>query len=354
MNQTGENDNSLVLAGDVGGTKTLLGLFAHGKKRPRLKLSETYDSRERSGLTEIIKAFIGKHPATISDACFGIAGPVMDGRCKTTSLPWKVSEKEIRQRFGWRRVRLINDLAATAHAVPMLNRKEVFSLNPGRAAGGKNIGIIAPGTGLGEAFLVFAKGSYIALPSEGGHVEFAPRDEREIRLWKYLRRCYEHVSIERILSGPGLVNIYSWLKETGRSVEPEWLSKSMEEKDPPRAITEAALAHQEPLCVETLNTFVSILGAAAGNLALTGTTTGGIYLGGGILPKILPMLKEAIFMKAFTDKGRFRDYLKRIPVRVILNEKAALLGAARFALEMKWPFQPGPEGCIRLFSKAPE
>jgi glucokinase len=335
MNKTSDNKNTVILAGDIGGTKTVLSLFVQGEKRPRSKVSESYASGEAPGLVKIIEAFIGKHPAAISGACFGIAGPVKNGRCKTTNLPWDVSEDEIKKRFGWHDVWLLNDLTATAYAVQILNREEVLSLTPERTAEGKNIGIIAPGTGLGEAFLVFAEGSYVAMTSEGGHVDFAPRDEREFSLWKYLRRRYEHVSIERILSGPGLVNIYSWLKDAGRSVEPEWLTENLKEKDPAEAISEAALKHKEPLCVEALDTFVSILGATAGNLALTGTATGGIYLGGGIPPKILPKLKEEIFMKSFADKGRFRDYLAQIPVWVILNENAAAFGAARFALEIK-------------------
>jgi glucokinase len=335
MNKTSDNKNTVILAGDVGGTKTVLSLFVQGEKRPRLKILESYVSGDAPGLVKIIEAFTGKHPAAISGACFGIAGPVKNGRCKTTNLPWDVSEDEIKKRFGWHNVWLLNDLTAAAHAVQILNREEVLPLTPERTAEGKNIGIIAPGTGLGAAFLVFAGGSYVAVASEGGHVDFAPRDEREFSLWKYLRRCYEHVSIERILSGPGLVNIYSWLKDAGRSVEPEWLAENLKDKDPARAITEAALKHQEPLCVEALDTFVSILGAAAGNLALTGTTTGGIYLGGGISPKILPKLKEGIFMRAFEDKGRFSDYMAQIPVWIILNENAALFGAARYALEME-------------------
>jgi glucokinase len=323
----------MVLAGDVGGTKTNLGLFLKGKRRPLAKAIETYPSRKALNLEQIIEQFLAKHPVSISSACLGIAGPVKNGRCKTTNLPWTVSERKIKNRFGWDKMRLINDLAATAWAVPVLTEREFFALNRQRPARGGNLGLIAPGTGLGMALLVSKDGQYVPVPSEGGHSDFAPQSEAELALWLYLSQRVGHVSVERVLSGPGLFIIYCWLKYTGQAEEPAWLAEKISENDPSRVIAEAALVDEQPLCVKTLDLFVSIFGAAAGNLALTGLTTGGVYLGGGIPPKILPKLKEDIFMKAFTNKGRFRWLLGQIPVRVIMNDKAALLGAACCAFE---------------------
>jgi glucokinase len=271
----------------------------------------------------------------MTSACFGIAGPVVNGRCRTTNLPWEVSEVRIRRRFGFRHVRLINDLEATARAIPLLESREVFSLNRARVRKGQSLALVAPGTGLGESLLIFRDGKYRPISSEGGHADFSPNNEEELSLWQYLHKRLGHVSKERVLSGPGLLNIYSWHKASGRHREPRWLVRKIKEMDPARAITEVALGDRHPLCVDSLSMFVSIFGAVAGNLALTGMTTGGVYLGGGIPPKILPKLRESIFMKAFTNKGRFKELLERIAVRVILNEKAALLGAAECAFQIK-------------------
>jgi glucokinase len=293
---------------------------------------ETYGSREAPNLESIIERFVQKHDVSISSACFGIAGPVRNGRCKTTNLPWVVSEKKLTNRFGWNQVRLINDLAATAHAIPLLSKRELFPLHQGKTARGKNVGLIAPGTGLGMALLIWQDGRYVPVSSEGGHADFAPRNETEIALWQYLYQRLGHVSTERVVSGPGLFIICCWLKFTGQGKEPPWLAQKMNEGDLSKVISEAAVKEKDPLCVKALNLFVSIFGAAAGNLALTGLTRGGIYLGGGIAPKILPKLKEGLFMKAFLDKGRFEGLMYQIPVRVILNDRAALLGAADCAL----------------------
>lgn len=329
---TRPEDQRLVLAGDIGGTKTNLGLFRIGKKRPVQKIIETYPSREAPSLANILEQFLGKHPADVTSACFGVAGPVRNGVCRTTNLPWDVSEKKLKNRFGWNKVHVINDLAATAYAVPLLTKRELFTLNPGRKAKERTIGLIAPGTGLGMALLVWKDGSYIPVPSEGGHSDFAPNNEAEAAFWKYLHVRLGHVSVERALSGPGLFIIYCWMKFTGQGSEPTWLSKRLNEGDPAGAITEAALEEKDPLCVKALDLFISILGATAGNFALTGLTEGGIYLGGGISPKILMKLQEGLFMRAFVDKGRFRGLVSEIPVHVILNDRAALLGAAHGAL----------------------
>ena len=326
-------EGSLVLAGDIGGTKINLGLYRKGKKRPVLKVAETYPSRRAHSLEHIVESFLAKHQVRVSKACFGIAGPVIGGRVKTTNLPWDVSEARIQRQLQLSHICLINDVAATALAVPLLNRKELFPLNKVKARKGQNVAIMAPGTGLGTGFLILGDGKYIPISSEGGHVDFAPNSKAEVELWQYLREEYGHVSIERVISGPGLVNIYLWLKDSGRYREPVWLARKIKEMEPAAAISEVGLADGHPLCVEALNVFVSVLGAAAGNLALTAMTTGGVYLGGGIPPKILPKLQEPLFIQAYMNKGRFAKVLEKIPLRVILNDKAALLGAAQCAFD---------------------
>jgi glucokinase len=328
-------DGNLVLAGDIGGTKTNLGLFQMGKRRPRSRRMETYSSRHAPNLEHIIGRFLDKHSATIASACFGVPGPVQGGRSKTTNLPWTISENSIKRRFKWNHVTLLNDLAATAYAVPLLTSRELHALNKGKGGKGQSVGLVAPGTGLGMALLIWKENKYFPVASEGGHADFGPNDLMQAELWAYLHEHWGHVSVERVLSGSGLFNIYSWLRESARHTEPAWLAEKIKEMDPARAISEAALDRRDPLCEQTLDIFVSIFGAVAGNLALTGMTTGGVYLGGGIPPKILPKLDEDAFIEAFTNKGRFKDLLKKIPVRVILNDKAALLGAAHCAFEVQ-------------------
>jgi glucokinase len=330
-------DERIALAGDIGGTKTNLGLFVRGEDRPSMLLMESYSSTRSEGLSELITRFLEAHPRSISSACFGIAGPVIDGRSKATNLPWEVSEAEIKRKFNWEEVRLINDLAATALAIPLLQSHELHTLNAVPAERG-NIGLVAPGTGLGVSFLVLVEGKFQPLASEGGHVDFAPKNEDEVDLWRHLRESQDHVSVERLVSGPGIFAIYSWLKKRDRYDEPTWFIEKMKLDDPPAVISEAALVERLEPCIKTLKLFASILGAVAGNLALTGMTTGGMYIGGGIVPRILPIFEESKFMNAFTDKGRFKELLSGIPVHVILNDQAALLGAAWAAFEgsEKW------------------
>ncbi len=328
------SNETLVLAGDVGGTKTNLGLFTKGKRRPIPKVLASYPSHQASDLESIVSQFLYNHRVTVTAACFGVAGPVRNGNSQTTNLPWRVSEVRLKRCFKWSQVRLINDLAATAHAITLLSGREIMVLNKTRTARKENVGLVAPGTGLGMALLVWSTDKYITVPSEGGHMDFGPNSEEEAALWHYLYRRFGHVSVERILSGPGLFNIYSWLRDSGRYKEPLWLQAAIEEKDPPKAVAEAALNKKPPIAVAAVNKFTSILGAVAGNIALAGMTMGGIYLGGGIPPKIIPYLQGEIFMKSFVGKGRFKPLLEKIPVRIILNDKAALLGAAHCAFSM--------------------
>ena len=332
---TNFKDRTMILAGDIGGTKTNLGLFTQGKRRPLPKVIKTFSSPNAPDLENIIRQFLEIHPASVTHACFGIAGPVINGTSKTTNLPWDVSEVRIQEQFNFNHVSLLNDLTATAMAIPLLNSDEFFPLNQAEPIKGHNLALIAPGTGLGIAMLIYQNDRHLPIPSEGGHADFAPNNETEDELWRYLHRCYGHVSIERVVSGSGLVNIYRWLKDSDRLNEPDWLRQKLKEMDPAKTIAEAALANKDVGCVKALDMFISIFGAVAGNLALTGMTTGGVYLGGGIPPKILSKLKEDIFMEAFTNKGRFKELLENIPVKVILNDKSALIGAAYCATMLK-------------------
>ena len=327
-----EKDASYILAGDIGGTKTNLGIFTRGKKRPAVKLIETFSSRDVDGIEDIIREFITRHPAAISCACFGVAGPVIEGKVDATNLPWVLSEQSLRRQFGWNRVKLINDLSATALAIPMLKSGELSPLNhvPSQKPG--NIGLVAPGTGLGEALLICLEDRYLPIASEAGHADFAPSDEKDLDLWRYLHGIYGHVSVERVLSGQGLIDIYDWLKSGATLRESQMVRAAMQSSDSAKIISEHAIDGDDRLCKTALQRYCRILGAVAGNLALTGMTSGGMFLGGGIPAKILPALREGHFMASFNAKGRFASYMKKIPVWVIENDKTALLGAAQQAL----------------------
>ncbi|MGC8602427.1 MAG: glucokinase [Desulfomonilaceae bacterium] len=327
-------ETHFILAGDIGGTKTNLAIFVSNEKKPILNIVESYSSPNASSLQQIIEVFLSRHNVKVDSACFGIAGPVSNGFVKTTNLPWVVSAKKLKELFNWEKVHLINDVVATAASIPFLqeHEHELLELNHGKIDSTGVIGVVAPGTGLGMALLVSLNGKGYPLPSEGGHVDFAPRNTTEIAMLQDL--LTSHVSVERLASGPGLLTIYLWLKKYHNHEEPSWLQGRFQAEDASKVISDVALVEKEPLCLESLDMFVSILGAAAGNLALTGMTTGGIYLAGGICPKILPKLKEETFMKAFTAKGRFAELLSGIPVKVVLNEKAALIGAACYAMKL--------------------
>ena len=331
-----------VLAGDIGGTNTRLGIFSMGSQRPELEAFKVYSSRDAADLEPILEKFLKDTKSSICGACFGIAGPVDRGRSQTTNLPWEVSERRLKKRFNWPQVRLLNDLSAMAHAVAVLAPEELDALNHGEPISNSPMGVIAPGTGLGMALLVPDKKRFTVLPSEGGHSDFAPTRKIEVQLWQHLHQSAGHVSVERLLSGPGLVNIYNWLRETGRVNEPRWLADRMKAEDPAKVISATALENSVPICVEALEVFISIFGAVAGNFALIGLTRAGIYLGGGIAPQILAKLKDGLFIKSFINKGRFKELLQQIPVYVILNEKAPLLGAAVCAFKDQGYTFPDP------------
>ena len=324
----------VLIAGDIGGTKTLLALYTR-ERGPRQSVAQAeFHSANYEGLENMVEEFLARSGARPAAACFDVAGPVVRGRAQLTNLPWVLEEEALCSSLRLRSVTLLNDLQAMAHAVPQLRPDEVQTVKPGRAQPRGAIAVIAPGTGLGEAFLIWNGAEYLACPSEGGHADFAPADELQMELLRYLRARQERVGYERVCSGTGLTNVYEFLRDTGHAPEPaDFAARLAQAHDRTPLIAEAGLSEpvRNPLSAMALQTFVSILGAEAGNLALTVLATGGVYLGGGIPPRILPMLMDERFIKAFVNKGRFEEMMKEMPVHVIVT-RAALLGAAMFGL----------------------
>ncbi len=324
----------MILAGDIGGTKTVLALYEKSGRELRQVREETFPSREHASFEEILKAFAPGE--RLQCACFGVAGPVLDGKVEATNLPWRLDEQSLARAIDAPHVKLLNDLEAAAFGMLFLQSDEFEVLQRGTREPLKgNIAVIAPGTGLGEAILYWDGQRHHPIASEGGHTEFGPRTDQEVELLKYLRAKFGgHVSYnERLVSGMGIGNIYVFLRDSGFAEEPPWLKEKVASGDPNAVITEVGLAGDHPLCVATLDLFCSILGAEAGNLVLTCLAVGGLFLGGGIPPKILPALRKEGFMNGFTDKGRFLDLMKSIEVRMALNPRAPLLGAAHYLVQ---------------------
>ena len=308
------------IAGDIGGTHTRLALFDPGAAGPAAV--EIYSSRDHDGLEAMIGAFLATHPAHVERACFGVAGPVQNGHVKTTNLAWPVDARQVARMLGIERVGLVNDLYANAYGIADLGPDDIATLREGDPSMGGNAAVISAGTGLGEAGLFWDRRRYHVFATEGGHTDFAPRDDRETALRDHLARNHAHVSYERVCSGMGLVAIHDFL--TGGE-------GAGADRTDAAGITKAALDGSDELCVRALDMMVSIYGAEAGNLALKLLATGGIYVGGGIAPRILEKLQAGPFLEALDAKGRFSELLSRIPVHVILNDRTALLGAARLA-----------------------
>jgi glucokinase len=323
----------MILAGDIGGTKTHMALFEQQGERLQVSVEETFVSRDHASLEEVVSLFLKAHPQTIDRACFGVAGPVRAGRVQTTNLPWVVDIGDLGATLNLQNAHLINDLEANAHGLAHLKPTDFWVLNPGESEATGNAALISAGTGLGEAGLFWDGKQYFPFASEGGHADFAPGDALQSELLSYLQARFHHVSWEHVLSGPGLHHIYLFLRDSGRGQEPPWLSEKMQSTDPSAAITQAALEKSSPLCEQALQLFVTFYGAEAGNLALKLLATGGLFVGGGIAPKILLALKTDRFMNAFVAKGRLQPVLEKIPVRIVLNDRAALLGAAHYALK---------------------
>jgi glucokinase len=321
----------MILAGDIGGTNTRLAFFALEDGRLKSVVEQTYPSRGHATLEEIVADFRDRNRLEVRQACFGIAGPVRFGRVRATNLPWMVDSSELARALKLARVELINDLEANAYGLAALGPHDFAVLREGANEAIGNAAIIAAGTGLGEAGLYWDGERHQPFACEGGHADFAPANELQIDLLNYLIARYQRVSWERVLSGPGLVNIYSFLRDTGRGEEPRWLAEALSADNPAAVISAAAIDGRSQLCMQALDLFCTFYGAEAGNLALKMMALGGIFLGGGIAPKIMPKLRGPAFINAFVAKGRLRPLLEDIPVRVVLNDRAALLGAARCA-----------------------
>jgi len=327
----------MLLAGDVGGTKTNLGIYS-ADSGPRKAIAEsTFPSGRYASLEELVSEFLSQVSIEIERASFGVAGPVVAGRARITNLPWVIEENQMRKTLHLKSVRLFNDLEAIAYGVTLLEKDDLHTLNEGENIPRGTLAVIAPGTGLGEAFLMWDGERYRAYPSEGGHSDFGPNSDLEIDLLRYLHKKFGHVSLERICSGQGLPNIYAYLKESGYAEEPAWLAEQLAATDDPTPLIVNVALNAErrcELCHAAIEIFISALGAEAGNLALKVMATGGIYLGGGIPPRIISLLNDGSFMESFTNKGRFSEMVSRIPVHVILNSKIALIGAAFYGLEL--------------------
>jgi len=321
----------LILAGDVGGTTTRLAYFENERGELQVVAEEHYPSKEHSRLVDIVQLFVSRHRLEAERACFGVAGPVLEGCVRTPNLPWHVGGNELAQALGLPRVQLINDLEANTYGIAALQQEDLFSLNVGEPEPTGTIAVVSAGTGLGQSLAYWDGTVHRPLPSEGGHADFAPRNDLEIELLRYLQAKHGRVSYERIVCGPGLLNIYRFLRDQRHFKESPEVVAAMNAGDAPAAISRAALDHSCPLCSKALDVFVSVYGAEAGNAALRFLATGGVYLGGGIAPRIIEALKGAAFMVAFTSKGRLSPLVQSIPVHVILNPRTALLGAGRAA-----------------------
>ena len=326
----------MILAGDVGGTKVHLALYNFAGGRLRWLRDQKYPAAEYSSLDVVVKEFLGEdadHKHEIVAACFGCPGPVRDGRLKLTNLPWTLDARDLAKSLEIEHIFLINDLEANGYGIPELTPESIFTLQVGDAGAIGHRGLIAAGTGLGEALLIWdGKTRHTPIPSEGGHCDFAARTDQEVALLEYLQRTLKgRVSFERVVSGLGLRNVYSFLKDEVKMDEPAWLRERLEAEDPNAVIGSCAEEGTSELCQETMKIFAAAYGAETGNLALKVLATGGMYLGGGIAPKILKTLQSGEFLGAFADKGRLRPLLESTPVRVILDDTCALLGAAAFA-----------------------
>jgi glucokinase len=321
----------MILAGDIGGTNARLALFDVRNGQFNLVTATIFPSRNYSGLDQIVNEFVQTSGIAPAQACFGVAGPVTNGEVETSNLPWKIQSRRLADELKIKNALLINDLEATGWGVGALSADDLVALNQITGTSG-NQALIAAGTGLGEGGLYWDGSRHHVFASEGGHCDFAPADDLQVELFRYLHARYGHVSWERVLSGPGLVNIFDFLRDTGRGTVPSWLSAEMKVMDPAAAISAAAMDGKCTISEQAMDIFVSIFGAEAGNLGLKIKATGGVFLAGGIAPKILAKLATPLFLDAFLSKGRLRHLMEVMPVKVIINDKLALLGAARCAL----------------------
>lgn len=315
------------LVGDIGGTKTHLAVIDELDLRKKI-FEKTYASKEYADFLLIVQDFLSAYKDKLNMACFGVAGPVQEGRCKTTNLPWVIDAKETEKAVSLP-VFLLNDLEANAYGIPVLKEDELFVLNPGKKKTG-NRALIAAGTGLGEAGIFWDGEQHIPFACEGGHVDFGPRDELEMELLRYLIEQYGHVSYERVVSGPGIYDLYRFLVDMRLEEENPEVRNAFSLTSPPLVISKLALEESDPAAERTIEWFISLYGAEAGNLALKFLAVGGVYIGGGIAPHLIPLLKNGEFMRSFVKKGRFASLLNDIPIHVILNSETPLLGCAAY------------------------
>jgi len=322
----------MILAGDIGGTKINLALFTLKNNTLHLEIKHQFLSRNFKNFNDVILDFVKLTKTTkITKASLAIAGPIINQTCKTTNLPWEISAKKLQDEFDIKKVILLNDLEATAFGMLHLKDNEFIDLNLNATPIDANKGVIAAGTGLGEAMLYFDAKRYFPIASEGGHSDFAPNNEQQDKLLVWLRKKYtQHISYERILSGSGIFTLYEFLVDCNYAPQPAKIIQADQDEDKSALISECAIEDSDKLCCETLRLFCEIYGAEAGNLALKTLSLGGIFIGGGIAPKILPFMQDGTFMNAFVNKGRFKKLLKNIEVKISLNDETALLGAAYF------------------------
>ena len=326
----------MILAGDVGGTHTRLGAFESEGHRLQCVVEKVYMSQEHQSLAEILPKFIRGEGIPVHSACFGVAGPVRAGRCKISNLPWTIDSRELAAQLKLSLVGLLNDLEAYAYGIDALESKDFAALSEGAEDAEGNRAVISARTGLGMAGLYWDGFRHHPFACEGGHADFAPRDELQMELLAYLQKKFGRISCERVLSGPGIKNIYDFLRDTHRAEEPGWLREQIHAvADATPVISNLALEGKAAICEQALAIFVNVFGAEAGNCALHYMSTGGIFLGGGIARRIVSRLKEQVFLEAFQDKGRMVDLLKDMPIKVILNEDCGLIGAARYTLVQK-------------------
>lgn len=325
----------MILAGDIGATHSRLAAFETEGNRLQCAVEKIYKSQEHGGLGEIISDFTRSEGIPAQYACFGVAGPVRAGRSKISNLPWTIDSRELAQQLKLRSVGLINDLEAFAYGIDALESKDFVTLAEGAEHAEGNMAVISAGSGLGEAGLYWDGFRHHPFACEGGHTEFAPKTELEINLLQYLMKKSGHVSYERILSGPGVKNVYEFLRDSGKEEEPAWLKEELASTgDAPALISELAITKKVPICDRTLSIFVSVLGSETGNCALKFLSSGGIYVA-GIAAKIISKMQEPLFMEAFLNKGRMRALLQEMPVKIVLNDDSGLIGAARFTLVQK-------------------
>lgn len=323
----------MYLVGDIGGTKTNIAILDFSSGNFKTLFEKSFPSKDYDSLRTIVKKVYEediKGKFNITKACFGVAGPVKNGKCDATNLPWLVDSKKIAEVLNLNTVSLLNDLEAAAYGIECLEDKDLMVLNKGEEQKGGTRCLISAGTGLGESIMVYDGKNYRPIPSEGGHTDFAPRTKIEMDLLENLIGKYGRISYERVLSGPGLANVYEFFKKTSYQDISAWLSDRIKQEDPSAVISEVGMSKKDEACEKALDLFVSIYGAEAGNLALKSLATGGVYIGGGIAPKILDKIKEGSFMQSFTNKGRLAVMISQMPVKVILNPKHPLMGCGNY------------------------